>query len=195
MNPLAIVVESSRDAVRNEWYSRLCGCSTGEANAEWLARMLASKAVDEGAMPGRLGLGIRQYGAMMARYFPVFDHAVFHVGRAIEPGRAAEREELRMLFLSHAADGAIERVWMADILAAGCMAEDHLWQDLGLWSRKDVSGLIEHNFPRLKAKNDRDMKWKKFFYKQLCVQEGIYTCRSPSCEVCNDYRSCFGVEE
>jgi nitrogen fixation protein NifQ len=194
MNPLAIVVESSREAVRNEWYSRLCAASTGEANAEWLARMLASKAVDAGAMPGRLGLSIRQYGAMMARYFPEFDHAVFHAGRAMEPSRAAEREELRLLFLTHATDAGVERVWLADILAAGCMAEDHLWQDLGLWSRKDVSALIEHNFQRLKAKNDRDMKWKKFFYKQLCVQEGIYTCRSPSCEVCADFNACFGPE-
>jgi nitrogen fixation protein NifQ len=47
----------------------------------------------------------------------------------------------------------------------------------------------------LKARNDRDMKWKRFFYKQLCNQEGVYTCRSPSCEVCADYVRCFGPEE
>ena len=75
------------------------------------------------------------------------------------------------------------------------MASDHLWQDLGLWSRQDLSALMADNFPALKAKNDRDMKWKKFLYKQLCNQEGIYTCRSPSCEVCADYQACFGPED
>ncbi len=39
------------------------------------------------------------------------------------------------------------------------------------------------------------MKWKKFIYKQLCITEGIYTCRAPSCEVCADYADCFGPEE
>ena len=40
-----------------------------------------------------------------------------------------------------------------------------------------------------------DMKWKKFFYKQLCQTEGIHTCRAPSCEVCADYQACFGPED
>jgi nitrogen fixation protein NifQ len=74
------------------------------------------------------------------------------------------------------------------------MGADHLWQDLGLGSRQDLSELFWRNFPALAAMNQRDMKWKKFLYKQLCFQEGIYTCRAPSCEVCVDYSSCFGPE-
>jgi len=54
---------------------------------------------------------------------------------------------------------------------------------------------MTRNFPVLAAKNDRDMKWKKFLYKQLCQREGIYICRAPSCEVCADYAKCFGPEE
>jgi nitrogen fixation protein NifQ len=38
------------------------------------------------------------------------------------------------------------------------------------------------------------MKWKKFLYRQLCLEEGIYVCRAPSCEVCKDYDLCFGPE-
>ena len=85
--------------------------------------------------------------------------------------------------------------WITTIVVNGCMGNDHLWQDLGLWSRQELSTLMQRNFPSLAAQNDRDMKWKKFIYKQLCLQEGIYTCRAPSCEVCVDYQQCFGSEE
>jgi nitrogen fixation protein NifQ len=39
------------------------------------------------------------------------------------------------------------------------------------------------------------MKWKKFFYKQLCLREGLTLCKAPSCDVCSDYALCFGAEE
>lgn len=84
---------------------------------------------------------------------------------------------------------------MAEIVIAGCMGSDHLWQDLGLWQRADLTHLMLHNFEPLALRNQRDMKWKKFLYKQLCEAEGIYVCRSPSCEVCIDFHSCFGSEE
>ncbi|WP_462322630.1 nitrogen fixation protein NifQ [Halochromatium sp.] len=87
-----------------------------------------------------------------------------------------------------------EQHWMAGIIAAGCMGSDHLWQDLGLLQRAELSFLMAQNFPALASQNSRDMKWKRFLYKQLCEAEGIYTCRSPSCEVCVDYHACFGPE-
>jgi len=83
---------------------------------------------------------------------------------------------------------------MARIVVAGCMASDHLWSDLGLWSCTDLTALMRRNFPALAARNVRDMRWKHFLYKQLCETEGIYTCRAPSCEVCDDYPGCFGPE-
>ena len=81
---------------------------------------------------------------------------------------------------------------MAHVVAAGCMSADHLWHDLGLWSRTDLTGLMRRNFPALAALNARDMKWKRFLYKRLCEAEGIYSCRAPSCEACTDYAACFG---
>jgi nitrogen fixation protein NifQ len=75
------------------------------------------------------------------------------------------------------------------------MGMDHLWQDLGVWSRKELSELLQRNFPTLAAKNTQDMKWKKFLYKQLCEQQGIHICRAPSCDVCVDYSKCFGAED
>jgi nitrogen fixation protein NifQ len=157
--------------------------------------MLASQVAGMGAMPERLGLTTKQFGALMGIHFPGVEPVLFDSGPELDIERAQERDELRKLFLAYCPNATAEQVWVADMLAAGCMGGNHLWQDLGVWSRKDVSTLVENNFPALKAKNDRDMKWKKFFYKQLCNQEGIYTCRSPSCEVCADYKSCFGPEE
>ena len=66
---------------------------------------------------------------------------------------------------------------------------------LGLQVRGLPSLLMVRNFPRLAARNDRDMKWKKFLYKLLCETEGIYTCCAPSCAVCVDYHVCFGPED
>ena len=40
--------------------------------------------------------------------------------------------------------------------------------------------------PDTGGENDHDMKWKKFLYKQLCIQEGVYLRRAPSCAVCCD---------
>ena len=54
--------------------------------------------------------------------------------------------------------------------------------------------MVRH-FSALALRNNQDMKWKKFLYKQLCEQEGINACRAPSCEVCTDYLKCFGPEE
>ena len=51
---------------------------------------------------------------------------------------------------------------------------------------------MHDNFRPLAEQNTKDMKWKKFLYKQLCIGEGIYVCRAPSCEVCVDYAACFG---
>ena len=44
-------------------------------------------------------------------------------------------------------------------------------------------------------KNTGNMKWKKFFYKQLCDRAEVNLCKAPSCQVGADYRSCFGPEE
>ena len=57
--------------------------------------------------------------------------------------------------------------WVAAILAAGCLGDDHLWQDLGLTNREDLSEMIKRHFPGLYFKNTGNMKWKKFFYKSL----------------------------
>lgn len=177
-------------------YDRLMQKAHGLRNDHILASMLASQLAGDGAMPSRLGLSQPQYEALMQLHFPGAELPQSYMAdAAIDLQRLPEQDELRALLLSHRSDPSEEGDWLAQIVVIGCMGADHLWQDLGLWSRKDLSLLMQQNFEQLAAKNDRDMKWKKFLYKQLCLAEGIYVCRSPSCEVCPDYAGCFGPEE
>lgn len=84
---------------------------------------------------------------------------------------------------------------LAYVVATAAMGDNHLWQDLGLPSRDVLSRLLRENFPTLAALNTRDMKWKKFFYRQLCERAGVMICKSPNCAECCDFRACFGPEE
>lgn len=181
---------------REDLYASFMVFGRAETNVDIIARMLASRRLGEGAMPPWLGLSEERFASMLQAYFPgAMMPEGIESGEIVDPARMQEGAELRTLILNHAETLDEKTRWMAEVLVAGCMGGDHLWQDLGLWSRKDLSRLIAHNFPALAAKNDKDMKWKKFLYKQLCNAEGIYVCRSPSCEVCPDYSDCFGPEE
>ena len=84
---------------------------------------------------------------------------------------------------------------LAERVAVASLGDNHLWQDLQLPSRKELTQLMSHWFPQLAARNDRDMKWKKFLYKQLCERAELFICRAPTCAVCSDYARCFGPEE
>ncbi len=180
---------------RSERHGLLMAQAGGFANDELFARMLASQLQGMGALPPGLGLAQADFASLMARHFPGFAAPAGRAPADADPAREAERAELLALLQAHCGGADASERWMAAIVAAACMGGDHLWQDLGLWSRVDLSGLMTRNFPALAAKNTRDMKWKKFLYKQLCEREGVYVCRSPSCEVCVDYASCFGPEE
>lgn len=182
--------------VVNGIYDRLMKTSHGLRNDHILASMLASQLSGNGAMPARLGLSLNDYESMMLLHFPGVQLPLSYMAKLdLDEQRLPEQDELRSLLLSHRADPSQEAEWMAQLVVVGCMGGDHLWQDLGLWCRTDLTWLMQQNFTELAAKNDRDMKWKKFLYKQLCLAEGIYVCRAPSCEVCPDYADCFGPEE
>jgi nitrogen fixation protein NifQ len=109
-------------------------------------------------------------------------------------GALDEFPDLLQLLLDHCAADDEHHRHVAHLAATACMGGDHLWQDLGLPDREALSALLTKHFPVLAAKNTGDMKWKKFFYKQLCEREGINACKSPSCAACCDYDKCFGAE-
>lgn len=177
-------------------YAGLMAARRGEPVEETLARILASWSLGLGAMPDWLGLGESAFYRMMQDHFPGYDLTLLmNPGRPLDWQRCDEMGDLRKLLMASRTSNNQSEAWMAEILVAGCLGKDHLWQDLGLWNRSELSKLMLEHFKPLASRNDRDMKWKKFLYKQLCETEGITTCRAPSCEVCADYQNCFGPEE
>jgi nitrogen fixation protein NifQ len=108
--------------------------------------------------------------------------------------RLEELDDLLGLLLDHRADDSLATLEMARFVAQACMGDNHLWQDMGLPSRDALNALMQSFFPALHGKNSANMKWKKFFYKQLCERADIFLCKAPSCGVCVDYEKCFGPE-
>jgi nitrogen fixation protein NifQ len=84
---------------------------------------------------------------------------------------------------------------LAAMIARRCKLPHHLWQDLGLRDRDELSRLMQRHFARLAKKNQYDMKWKKFLYRMVCGSAGFTICTSPVCSECDDYVNCFGAED
>ena len=162
----------------------------GDPNRLLLASMIAGQAADNGCLPKHLGLGKATYLDLLADYFPFFRSTA--KDERIE--QIPEWSDLQKLLLDHRAGEHDSELWMADIVATACAGRDHLWQDLGLASRDELTRLMQVNFPELAKSNTGDMKWKKFLYRQFCSREGIYVCPAPSCGVCADHAKCFGPE-
>ncbi len=189
----ALQLQDDRDQI----YSRLTAKPMATPNHEWLACMVASWCTGQGVLPDYLGLESDQFNALNNHFFPdcSIPEQQAPSGSKLDFSRMLEKEDLVNLLKHYCRPDTFEMDWMIAIIVAGCLGSDHLWQDLGLWSRSQLSAMLQYNFPELAAKNDQDMKWKKFLYKQLCEAEGLYLCRAPSCNVCIDYPKCYGPEE
>lgn len=105
-----------------------------------------------------------------------------------------EFEDLTGLLRAHRRDDSPETESTLQAIVAACAGENHLWEDLGLPDRATLSQLIRQHFPTLYHKNGAGLRWKKFFYKQLCDRATARLCKAPSCGVCSDYPLCFGPE-
>lgn len=167
--------------------------SNDDPNTRFVEQVLAAQRTGLTCLPDKLGLFTHDYQQLIPG----------HTASTTEQGqlrqqllelRRDEWQDLVNLLLQHRAHRHASERLMAHIVAAACLGSEHLWRDLGMQSRDQLRQLLTHNFPSLVQHNDRDMRWKKFFYKQLCEQEGGYVCRSPTCEQCPTYHDCFGDE-
>lgn len=179
-------------------YAELLSHAKNIPNSEYLSKIVGSWLEGEGALPQRLGLKRSDFKELMARYFQIRDCCEDAPSGCVMEMKDnnPEIDELIELFMDHRAAKSESEYLMAAIMAVGCQASDHLWQDMGFWSRADLSAMIRKNFPSLFDLNVRNMKWKKFFYKQMCMDlDATYTCRMPSCLECCDYRECYPATE
>lgn len=156
-----------------------------------LASVLAGRSLHQGVLPATLGLTDVDFQRLWQDYFP---------GAQLElqngPGQDIdELADLLQLLLEYRAGLRDSEVWLAHIVAYSCCGRNHLWQDLGLAHRVELSTLMTAAFPSLAALNTGDMKWKKFIYRHYCSRDGIYVCPAPSCGQCADHGKCFAPED
>jgi nitrogen fixation protein NifQ len=127
----------------------------------------------------------------------MFPHtsAVFARLRGYQCSAPTEDEVcLRDLLRRSVTDGTQLQGRLADMMARRCMRPNHLWQDLGLRNRRELGWLMARHFEVLAARNRADMKWKKFFYRTICRDDGYMLCAAPSCAECDDFDNCFAKE-
>lgn len=111
------------------------------------------------------------------------------------PDRTSDQDAIAMLLLWRGGVKSPESHWLASIIARRAMEKRHLWEDMGLPSRQALGALIARHFPRLHAANTQNMRWKKFFYRQICSDADFALCLSPTCDDCEEKLDCFAPED
>ncbi len=200
-----MLMQAAQPQLPEEHYTALLDV-IGSAEADrYLIRLILAAREGRGCLPLHLGLGERSFEALIDRSFSEMQRwFILHIR---VPVAVIERSETRNELLSLRQDEQQELTALLEqyrnpevdpvlsvIIATGCLGGDHLWRDLGFDNRDWLSEMMAVAYPELKAKNSKDMKWKRFLYKQLCETGGHYVCRAPSCEECATYADCFGPE-
>jgi nitrogen fixation protein NifQ len=166
----------------------------GDFDQHVLASILAAAAMDGGPIAEQAGLAEHEFSALLARRFPLIQ--ISAVDRFSRAGAADddEREMVRDLLLAQRSTEGDIGQWLAAMIARRAMEPNHLWEDLGLRERSELSRLLMRHFAPLAARNTRNMRWKRFFYRMLCEDDGFVMCTTPVCTQCNDFDLCFGEE-
>ncbi|MBB5048014.1 nitrogen fixation protein NifQ [Rhodopseudomonas rhenobacensis] len=158
-----------------------------------LASILAVALTEQGALAERSGLLADDLVELLGRWFP-------HIAKLFIPSIAGEPlddDEAGMvrdlLLANRSSEGDVGR-WLAAMVARRAMEPNHLWEDLGLRDRNELSRLLTRHFAPLALSNTGNMRWKRFFYRKLCEDDGIVMCSTPVCTHCGDFARCFGDE-
>ena len=165
---------------------------------DWLRRLLRLYLRGDGCYPLMMGLDNDAWQALLIRCKMREVAAGQEIIQrrsllsALNALRHDERVQLAQ-WLSHSMTP--DAAPMHEIIASVSLAYNHLWQDLGLDSRQELRELMTGCFPPLVALNSSNMRWKKFFYRQRCLQQaGEIICRSPSCDECCERQVCFETD-
>ena len=71
--------------------------------------------------------------------------------------------------------------WLAHAVAVASLGSRHLWQDMGLAGRHELNQLLQYYLYPLYARNQADIKWKRFLYAELGEQLGRPDLKPPEC--------------
>lgn len=159
-----------------------------------LASILAAGAMEGGALFEKVGLSSDELAALLEQNFP----SVRIKGVDLLLGsKRDDNDEVTMvrdlLLAQRSTEGDTSR-WLAAMIARRVMEPNHLWADLGLRNRGELLRLLNRHFGPLARRNVNNMRWKRFFYRRLCEDEGLILCTTPVCTQCKDFNHCFGDE-
>ncbi|MCA6111340.1 nitrogen fixation protein NifQ [Bradyrhizobium cenepequi] len=159
-----------------------------------LASSLAAATMDGCLVSEKAGLSSHELAALLEQHFPSIRIKAEQLLWPFEPNESEEVAMLRDLLLAQrSTEGNIGK-WLAAMIARRAIEPNHLWEDLGLRDRGELSRLLSRHFAPLAARNVNNMRWKRFFYRTLCEDDGLVMCTTPVCTQCNDFDLCFGDE-
>jgi nitrogen fixation protein NifQ len=187
----------------DEAYQWLIGCSARSAHDSFDIHVVASvlalamTEVEGGHSDVAEAVGLAKpalmdlIGAMFPDAVAVFEGVVGDAAIVIDDEEQSVRDILGM----YSSGASRLECSLAAMIARRCKSPHHLWQDLGLRNRDELSRLMKRHFARLAERNQQNMKWKKFLYRMVCGSEGFTLCSAPVCSECDDFDNCFGVED
>jgi nitrogen fixation protein NifQ len=147
-----------------------------------------------GSFTDALGISGSALRRIIERYFPGTLEGLELLKLDVEPAVNEDEKCLRELLWRFRTASSPVNSLLSILIARRATRPNHLWQDLGLTNRGELSKLMLHHFTALARRNDQDMKWKKFFYRMICGDDGFSMCVAPSCSECDDFDGCFGSE-
>jgi nitrogen fixation protein NifQ len=154
----------------------------------------ADETLAGGSFTDALGICGASLRANIERYFPGARKQLEAFDLDIEPVVQDDERCLRELLWRFRTAPSPLNSLLVFLVSRRATRANHLWQDLGLANRDELSRLMHRHFALLARRNNQDMKWKKFFYRMICRDEGFRLCVAPSCGECSDFDHCFGNE-
>ncbi|MEM5384912.1 nitrogen fixation protein NifQ [Paraburkholderia phymatum] len=162
------------------------------ADTVMFARLIGAKLASGEAL--HLGLARDALDALLSRHFRGAQPLHFASERIASSEHEPFVDAMRELLLRHeSARPAADRdaQCLATIIATACLRPDHLWRDLGLDGRDDVTDILTRHYPQLVARNIDGLRWKKFLARELALAEGRAPAPAPGCPGCEDYGFCY----
>ena len=156
MFPLSELQGAPRDGghIGTAAYRALSGCRPADAvidddltfDRHVLASILAVAATENGALAERAGLAPAELVDLMTQWFP----AACAMGVAWFADEAGVDDDeiamVRDLLLAHRSSEGDTGRWLAAMIARRSMEPNHLWEDLGLRERSELTRLLARHF-------------------------------------------------
>ncbi|MFM0734680.1 nitrogen fixation protein NifQ [Paraburkholderia sediminicola] len=162
-------------------------------DTQLFARLIAARDVrHELALSG---LSQQAWRALLERHFVLASVPV--PSSSMPPVETSEHAEfvetLHALLLTYSSPAVApnDARCLASIIAHACLRPDHLWRDLGLAGREEVTWMLTRYFPSLVVLNVGNLRWKKFLAQQRALSLGLQPGPAPGCPGCEDYGHCF----